>query len=628
MAFFGKQVYSSVIFQILLAMLLIAGMALASMALAIFVTLDSRNDAEAINLAGSLRMQSYRIANRLTNAAEGTGGNPEYSLAQEAEGFSQILYQSSVTQLVKGSGNTPLLQSYRKVVSNWENSMHPLLLSVADNAPGQVREDINQRYKQHLASYVNDIDQMVLHLQRHAEGKNELLGMTEGVNIILIIFILIFFVMKADSNFVAPLRGLVQAAKQVGKGDLSHRTSYVSDNELGLLSETFNSMTASLEAQYYNLEQQVLERTEKLRKSNQALNFLYKTSREIVSSPRNLPLLNIFLLDLKNVVEVDRIHLFIKADPGYSNYELISTVEDVDAVSLDSCGITPEQHASTSPQHMTLSLKNRDEHYGFLFVGITLNRELDAWQRQLIKTVAETLSTTLAFHHTLDQQRRVILHEERSVIARELHDSLAQSLSYMKMEVARLKKMIYNGFEAELIEDAINDLQQGLNAAYKHLRELLVTFRIQLESPDLRSALGHAVREFEQRSPATVKLDYTLNNYTLSPNEDIHILHIVREALNNAVKHANARMISLRAAHAETGEIVFTIDDDGIGMPDNPEKQHHYGIYTMRERARQLNGVFSCTNRPTGGTRVELILRGTASTFPDVMHVDVDLAPD
>ncbi len=613
MALFNKQVYNSVIFQILMAMLLIAGMALASMALAIYVTLDSRNDAEAINLAGSLRMQCYRIANILTSAPEGAGGSPEHTLVQEAENFSRILYQSSVTQLVKGSGNTPLQQSYLKVVSNWENSMHPLLLSVADHTKKHIRENISQRYTQHLVSHVNDIDQMVLRLQRHAEGKNELLGMIEGVNIILIIFILIFFVMKADSNFVVPLRGLVQAAKRVGKGDLTHRTSYVSDNELGLLSETFNSMTASLEAQYHNLEQQVLERTEKLRKSNLALNFLYKTSREIVSSPRNLPLLNHFLSDLKDVVEVDRIHLFIKADPSNSNYELISTVEDVEAVSLDSCGITPEQHASTSPQHMTLPLKNRDDQYGFLYVDITQNQELDAWQHQLIKTVAETLSTAFAFHRTLDQQRRVILHEERSVIARELHDSLAQSLSYMKMEVARLKKMIYKGFEANLVEGAIDDLQQGLNAAYKHLRELLVTFRIQLESPDLRSALGHAVREFDQRGPATVNLDYTLDNYVLSANEDIHILHIVREALNNAVKHANAGIISLRAARAVTGELVFTIDDDGIGMPDNPEKQHHYGIYTMRERARQLNGVFSCTNRPTGGTRVELKLKAQSA---------------
>ena len=126
---------------------------------------------------------------------------------------------------------------------------------------------------------------MVTYLQRDTEGKIELLGMAEGLSIFLIIFTMIFFIMKADSNFVVPLRGLVLAAEQVTRGDLAHRTTYRGDNELGLLSNTFNDMTESLEQQYRTLEDQVTERTEELHKSNQALYFLYKTSREIASSP-------------------------------------------------------------------------------------------------------------------------------------------------------------------------------------------------------------------------------------------------------------------------------------------------------------------------------------------------------
>ncbi len=609
MVFLSREIYQSVIFQILLAMLLIAGMALASMALAVYVTLNSQNDAEAINLAGSLRMQSYRIANVLSQASDGELTNPSETLAREVETFSAKLYQSSIAQLIEQSGNTPLQKSYQKVVSNWQNGMLPLLYSPGGESQDSIWPDIRARYSQHLVAYVDDIDLMVLHLQRNAEGKIELLGMTEGVSILLIVFILIFFVMKADSNFVVPLRGLVQAAKRVEQGDLAHRINYVSDNELGLLSQTFNSMTASLEAQYRNLEKQVSERTDKLRKSNLALNFLYKTSREIASSPNDLQLLSIFLSDLKKLIEVERIHLFIKTDPAYSDYQLVSTVKDKGNISLKSCNIHPGQQASVSRRELTLPLKNRDDEYGFLYVGIAEDAELDSWQHQLLKTVAETLSTAFAFHRTLDQERRVILHEERSIIARELHDSLAQSLSYMKMEVARLKKMIDRNFAAEQVEEAINDLQQGLNAAYKHLRELLVTFRVKLESPDLRSALEHAVKEFNERSPAAVTLDYALGNYTMTPNEDIHVLHILREALNNAVKHSSASTICLHCTRSDNAEAIFVVDDDGVGMPDNPEKQHHYGIYTMRERAQQLDGEFSCTSRPAGGTRVELKLR-------------------
>ncbi len=593
MIFSSKEIYHSVIFQILMAMMLIAAMALMSMSMAVYVTLDTQDDAEAINLAGSLRMQSYRIANILSLAGEGEVIDPRQDLSTERQKFSDKLYRSSIAQLIEQSGNTPLTKSYLKVIENWQNHMEPLLDQAALDVPNIVWPDVNQQYNQNLETYVDDIDLMVMHLQRNTEGKIELLGMTEGVSIFLIIFIMIFFVMKADTNFIVPLRSLVRAAEKVEKGDLAHRTTYTGDNELGLLSQTFNSMTASLEAQYRNLEDQVAERTDKLRKYNLALNFLYKTSREITSNPYDQQLLRIFISDLKKVIEVRVINLRIKAEVGYSDYEIIST------------GKNSEDTAPTEGD-FSLLLRNRDEEYGSIFVSTRAGTELEPWQSQLLKTVAETLSTAFAFHRTLDRERRVILYEERSTIARELHDSLAQSLSYMKMEVARLKKMIERGFEPDQVEGAISDLQEGLNAAYKHLRELLVTFRVKLDAPDLRTALEHAVNEFNERSNALVTLDYALGSYTMSPNEDIHVLYIVREALTNAIKHSQASNICLRCIRSEDGGAIFLVDDDGIGMPETPEKQHHYGIYTMRERALQLDGEFTCSRRSSGGTRIQL----------------------
>jgi two-component system nitrate/nitrite sensor histidine kinase NarX len=176
----------------------------------------------------------------------------------------------------------------------------------------------------------------------------------------------------------------------------------------------------------------------------------------------------------------------------------------------------------------------------------------------------------------------------------------------MKLETARLRTMLDRGFETSRVEGAISDLQEGLNAAYKHLRELLVTFRVKLDAPNLHAALEHAVIEFNQQTSARVSLDYALKGYAQRPNDDIHVLHILREALNNAIKHSQAEQITLHCRHDEAGDIVFCVDDDGIGLPDEPEKEHHYGLYTMRERARQLNGVLSLSRPPSGGTRVEL----------------------
>ena len=617
MTFMDDKIYHSVIFQILMAMLLIASMALASMGLSVYVTVDTQGDAEAINLAGSLRMQSYRISNLLSRASNGDVADPLTQLLREQDDFSDKLYRSGILESISQSGNTPLKDSYAKVVDNWQDKMQPVL-AVA-TAPAVRWDDIRREYNRHLEAYVNDIDAMVMHMQRNTEGKIELLGMTEGVSIIMIFFIMIFFIIKADTNFIEPLRGLVQAAEQVKRGNLDHRTSYKGDNELGLLSQTFNDMTQSLEVQYRTLEEQVAERTERLHKSNQALYFLYKTSREISSSPYDQQLLNIFLSDLKKVIEVDLINICVNPEPNISEYDLITTQTASEGMCFgdcDDCTMASGHAARSLNRNVSLPLKNRDDEYGFIYVRTRDGAELEPWQYQLLKTVAETLSTAFAFHHTLAQERRVILHEERSTIARELHDSLAQSLSYMKLEVARLKKMIERGFEPEKVESAINDLQEGLNAAYKHLRELLVTFRVKLDAPNLRAALEHAVEEFDAKTSARVTLDYTLGTYVMAPNEDIHVLHILREALNNAVKHAQADRIALRCSRSENGEAVFVVEDNGIGMPRNPEKQHHYGIYTMRERAQRLDGVLTCDRRASGGTRVRLRLKRA----PDLMR--------
>lgn len=611
-----RQMFDSVILQILLAMLLIAAMALASMSLSVYVTVDTQDDAEAINLAGSLRMQSYRIANILSRAADGEIENPREALQREREVFSEKLYRSSITESILQSGNTPLQKSYQKVMQNWAQEVEPLLSSATLDSPGFNWNALKREYNQHLGRQVNDIDLMVNHMQRSTEGKIELLGMTEGTSIILIIFIMVFFIMKADTNFIAPLRDLVVAANKVKSGDLAYRTSYTGRNELGLLSQTFNDMTESLQAQYQTLEDEVTARTQELHKSNQALYFLYKTSREIASTPYDQQLLNVFLADLKKLVEVDLINLCVNSEPNYPSYDLITTSarasESLCFGDCDDCGLSLANNSDAAEGSLSLPLRNRDDVFGFMHVRIAPDSSLEPWQYQLLETVGETLSTAFAFHHTLGQERRLILHEERSTIARELHDSLAQSLSYMKLETARLKKMIARGFEQEKIESALTDMQIGLNAAYKHLRELLVTFRVKLDAPNLRVALEQTVEEFSSQTTANISLDYDLGTYSMGPNDDIHILHILREALTNAIKHANAENIVLRCARDE-GCIIFAVEDDGVGMSDNPEKQHHYGIYTMRERAQRLQGEFICARRDTGGTSVRLQLKSGAA---------------
>lgn len=198
----------------------------------------------------------------------------------------------------------------------------------------------------------------------------------------------------------------------------------------------------------------------------------------------------------------------------------------------------------------------------------------------------------MALQYQEGLSRRLMLFEERSIIARELHDSLAQSLSYMKMQVARISKLFDRNAPEEKIREGLEDLQQGLDAAYKHLRELLTTFRLKLDVPTLYLALKTTIDECDNmKEDISVVLNFGLGHCPLSPNEDIHVLQIIREAITNAVKHSKANLIELVCEHGDSNKVIFKVVDNGIGIPDNPYKDHHYGLSIMQERADLLHGT-------------------------------------
>ena len=198
------------------------------------------------------------------------------------------------------------------------------------------------------------------------------------------------------------------------------------------------------------------------------------------------------------------------------------------------------------------------------------------------------------------------LSEERAAIARELHDSLAQSLSFMKIQISRLQSVKDIQFAGDALQSIINELREGLDNAYRELRELLTTFRVHMDVRGLNSAIKSAIDEFSQRSNLSISLDNRLVNCRLTVNEEFHILHVLREALSNVVRHANASVVEISLTFQNSGTIMMIVDDDGVGYTATDETGH-YGQSIMQERAERLGGNIAVLRRKQGGTRVRLI---------------------
>jgi two-component system nitrate/nitrite sensor histidine kinase NarX len=193
--------------------------------------------------------------------------------------------------------------------------------------------------------------------------------------------------------------------------------------------------------------------------------------------------------------------------------------------------------------------------------------------------------------------------EERAAIARELHDSLAQSLSYMKIQVSRLKPFAeQSGTE---VAEVLQELREGLNSAYRQLRELLTTFRLRVDGGGLGAALQATVAEFSNRGNLPIALDVDLGGCTLSANEEIHTLQIVREALSNVLNHAAATEARVRINYGEDGMVCATVEDNGVGIRKKAGA-HHYGLAIMEERSKSLGGSVTIDRAEPSGTRVTL----------------------
>jgi two-component system nitrate/nitrite sensor histidine kinase NarX len=580
------------------------------------VTLNTQHDAEAINIAGSMRMQSYQIAVLLQEAATTTATERKKlsgEISREYDLLSKKLYLSSISKTVMNTSQESIQESYENVVASWEHTITPVL-SVFSTSTTLDQNQIYKTKNNYLSlveDHVKKIDLLVLAIQKNTEEKIELLSIYEGMSIFLSFLALVFIVMRTDQNLVKPLKDLVRAAEHTSTGDFSYRAYYEGVNEIGLLCSTFNEMSDNLSSHYQKLEERVNDKTAQLQRSNQILDFLYSTSQRLSEAPINRNKLESILTDLKALIDTPQLALCLTNESGTEKYDLILPQCEqptcIPDASIDNFLRSVKKHNELSDEELLFSIEDPRVIFGFLYLKTEANSPLEPWHRRVVETVVDHLSSTMALEYKEGLSRRLMLLEERSTIARELHDSLAQSLSYLKIQITRITKLFDKKLPEKDIRDGLDDLQQGINAAYKHLRELLTTFRLKLDAPTLCSALEATADEFNKMNKdIKIVLNYEIDHSPLSANEDIHVLQIVREALTNAVKHSQASSIEIKCEHVDNHNVKFSVIDNGVGISYTPHKELHYGLSTMKERAQLLNGQLKIHPNKDHGTTVSL----------------------
>lgn len=253
-----------------------------------------------------------------------------------------------------------------------------------------------------------------------------------------------------------------------------------------------------------------------------------------------------------------------------------------------------------------IPVRRGDLAVGMLAAELDGAAAMDDTRVQFAETFARLLGVALSAVVRSHEAQRVALLEERSAIARELHDSLAQSLAYMKIQVSRLQHSLDGGAQPASAAATARELRDGLNGAYREVRELISAFRTQLGRGGIATALQDIASEFSQRNDLVVSVDNQLAGCRLGVNEEFHVLQIVREAITNTVRHADARRVHVGLSYGPDHRVRVVIEDDGRGLSALQPDDQHYGLSIMRERANSLGGELALEPRQGGGTRVSV----------------------
>ena len=224
----------------------------------------------------------------------------------------------------------------------------------------------------------------------------------------------------------------------------------------------------------------------------------------------------------------------------------------------------------------------------------------------LFHSISEHLGMALENARLTRENLRISLTNERQMLANELHDSLAQTMAYMKMRLPLLRDAVAN-HDAVRSNKYVSDLGQALDSAYAELRELLTQFRNRMDPRGLLPALYDIVGNFYDKTGITIDFINHAPDINLSPDREVQVYHIVREALNNVSKHSRANHVSLEIEIRQSSYVI-SIEDNGIGITGKlgTDSGMHLGLNIMRERAKHLNAEIAVTPGEKAGTRVTL----------------------
>lgn len=457
-----------------------------------------------------------------------------------------------------------------------------------------------------------------------------------GLSALVAIVALYLLVQRLRTQLVQPLARLEDAVSRVCAGDPGANLALRDTGVLDDMVRDLDSLNEELTELYEDMDSRVSRHTTRLAQKTASLKILYDVAASINHAQDLDELLLRFLRVLKEMVNGVAATVRIEQPDGALqvvgsiavNNEVLREREML-PLALCLCGkaLSPGDVACDNPamhcvnqlkrvmfrdaelETVTVPLGYHDELLGVYTVyvnkpGISDREDI----LELLQSIGSHLGMAIAKQRSDREAHRLSIVEERTALAHELHDSLAQTLASLRFQVRLLEDVVRQKGTVEAAGRDIERIRGGLDEAHTELRELLNSFRAPIDQRGLVPALENLVERFGSETGVHVLFQNQCRDPKLTSNEQMQILRIAQECLANIRKHARAQTVRVLLS-CNDGLYCLLVEDDGVGFAESEKRGRpgeHIGLSIMEERARRLGGNLRIESEVGEGTRVEL----------------------
>jgi two-component system nitrate/nitrite sensor histidine kinase NarX len=502
------------------------------------------------------------------------------------------------------------------------------------------------------AEFAAHVDDLVKDVESHMSRWTAVLHLLQMGMLVLAVAAGITLLLTGYRFVLEPVSQLKVAIQRLQGGDFGARVQDVSRDEFGTLAEGFNDLAAHLQSMYRNLEAKVAEKTIELHEKRERLQALYDITTLIARSTSLEELAAGFIQRVAHVARADGVALRW-SDEANQRYLLLAS-QGLPAAMADGeqclvagtcqCGTARApagvrvipihglphgslKHCTQADFETIVSIPIRLHERAMGEVDLFFNAQVvpSDSERSLLEALAAHLAAAMENLRLDGLAKEAAVSQERNLLARELHDSIAQSLAFLKIQVQLMRDAVSSG-DAQRIHSVLGEIDTGVRESYGDVRELLVHFRTRANAEHIEPALRTTLSKFEHQSGLKAGLQMRGQGMPLSPEVQIQVLHIVQEALSNVRKHAGATRVWLDVQQQPCWR--FEVRDDGQGFvaEDDVRGENHVGLRIMAERAERIAASLEVMSTPGRGTSVVLELPAPRLAAADTAVRELDAA--